>query len=166
MVDEPEELPEGLEEPAGRRKLWIIVISILLLVGITTGVAFLFIDDESADVEVTLEEEKNNRKDPIYIELKPFTVNLGPDDPVGFLQVQIQVLTYDQDVSEGLEKHKPMIRNNLTILFGEQKSSALRSGEGKLKLQSDILDSIQQIIDQYGSGGMVENVFFTNFVMQ
>ena len=70
------------------------------------------------------------------------------------------------EVAEELDTHKPLIRNNLTLLFGEQKSADLRSPEGKQQLQDKVKESIQQVIHKYGSGGEVENIFFTNFVMQ
>jgi flagellar FliL protein len=78
----------------------------------------------------------------------------------------LQVLTYYPDVAAQLEKHKPLIRNNLTLLFGQQKSADLRSPEGKTALQKKVKESIQQVLDKYGDGGEVENVFFTGFVMQ
>ena len=104
--------------------------------------------------------------DPSFIELKPFTVNLGADDTVGFLQVQLHILTFYDDVAKELEKNKPAIRNNLSLLFGRQKSVDLRSQEGKEALQKEILEAVQNVINDYGSGGEVADVYFTNFVMQ
>ena len=77
---------------------------------------------DSAEAEVE-EEAEVARGDASYIDLKPaFTVNLAPEDPVGFLQISMQVLTFDDDVAEELEKHRPLIRNNLVVLFGKQNS--------------------------------------------
>ena len=104
--------------------------------------------------------------DAVYVELKPFTVNLAADDSVGFLQTQIQLLTYYDEVVEQLEKHKPLIRNDLTVLFAQQQSQDLRTPQGKAKLQQEALNTVQGIIDQYGEGGEVDSVFFTDFVMQ
>jgi flagellar FliL protein len=121
---------------------------------------------DSEQIDEVQDEAKPEKGDPVYIQLKPFTVNLDPQDPVSFLQVQIQVLTYFQEVSADIEKHKPLIRNNLTLLCAEQKSAELRSPEGKQAFQKKVLETIQGIVDKYGSGGKVDNVFFTNFVMQ
>ncbi len=162
--------PQAEEEqaPGGKKKMIMIIAGALLLVGIAVG-ATLFLmggDDTPADAAAEAEPPKPQKGDPTYVELKPFTVNLGPEDPVGFLQVQINILTYFSEVAEELEKNKPLIRNNLTMLFGQQRSEDLRSPDGKLKLQQDVKDSIQQVINQYGSGGEIDNVFFTTFVMQ
>ena len=165
------EQPQAEEEQAsgGKKKMIMIIVGALLLVGIAVGATLFLVggDDAATTAEAASEEApKPERGDPTYVELKPFTVNLGPEDTVGFLQVQINVLTYFDDVAEELDKNKPLIRNNLTLLFGQQKSEDLRSPEGKVKLQNEVKDSIQQVINKYGSGGEIENVFFTTFVMQ
>ena len=164
---DPKAKPEAgaVEAKGGRKKLIFIVLGVLLLVGGSVGVTVVLLggDKSEQQEEVDSGPEKG---DPVYVELKPFTVNLDPSDPVGFLQIQIQILTYYTEVAEALEKHKPLIRNNLTLLFGLQKSADLRSALGKSELQTKVKESIQQVIDKYGNGGEVDNIFFTNFVMQ
>jgi flagellar protein FliL len=164
---EEEKAPEVETTGSKKKLIIIIVVGALLLLGILGGVAMMFLggDDEAA-AETVVEDTGSERGDAIYMELKPFTVNLSADDTVGFLQVQIQVLTYFSEVSEQLEKHRPLIRNNLTLLFAQQKSNDLRTPEGKEVLQGKVLETIQGVIDKYGQGGEVDNVFFTNFVMQ
>jgi len=164
------EQPQAEEEQAtsGKKKMIIIIVGALLLVGIAVGATLFFVGGDKAPDAAAAKQEppKPVKGDPNYVELKTFTVNLGPDDPVGFLQVQVNVLTYFYDVAEEVKTNKPMIRNNLTLLFGQQKSEDLRSQEGKQKLQQQVKESIQQVIDKYGSGGEIDNVFFTTFVMQ
>lgn len=148
-----------------KKKLILIIVGALILVGASVGTTVMLLGGEKE--EETVEVDPGPMKgDPEYIELKPFTVNLDPNDPVAFLQVQIQVLSYYSEVTDQLNKHKPLIRNNLMLLFGEQKSGDLRSPLGKETLQKKVHESIQAIIDKYGNGGEIESVFFTNFVMQ
>jgi flagellar FliL protein len=165
-TDETEETAE--ESGGGKKKLILIIVGALLLIGVATGGALMFLGGESSDAEVeVVEDVLPDKGSPAYVDLKPpFTVNLDPQDPVGFLQISLQVLTYDDGVADELEKHKPLIRNNLVLLFGKQKSVDLREPEGKDKLQKSALETVQQVINQYGSGGEVDNVFFTSFVMQ
>ena len=167
---EEEKQADAEAEPAkvGKMKLILIIVGALVLVGGSIGGTLLIVggDDDSAEVEVE-EEVEVSRGDPSYVELKPaFTVNLAPEDPVGFLQISMQVLTFNDDVAEELEKHKPLIRNNLLVLFGQQKSAELRAPDGKERLQQSALKTVQTVIDEHGSGGEVDNVFFTSFVMQ
>lgn len=151
----------------GKMKLILIIVGALVLVGGSIGGTLLIVGGgDSAEAEVE-EEVEVSRGDPSYVELKPaFTVNLAPEDPVGFLQISMQVLTFNDEVAEELEKHKPLIRNNLLVLFGQQKSAELRAPDGKERLQQSALETVQTVINEHGSGGAVDNVFFTSFVMQ
>lgn len=163
-----EEAQEQTEAPksGGKSKIVLIVLGALLLVGGSVG-GTLFIVGGGSDAAETESEAAESRGDANYIDMKPeFTVNLAPEDPVGFLQISLQALTFDEDVAEDLKKHKPLIRNNLVVLFGQQNSSDLRAPEGKKRLQESALETVQAIVDKHGSGGRVDNVFFTSFVMQ
>ena len=165
---EEEQQAEAEATGGSKMKLIFITLGALLLVGGSIGGTLLIVggDDETAAAEVS-EEAEPARDDPSYVDLKPaFTVNLAPEDPVGFLRISMQVLTFNDDVAKDLEKHKPLIRNNLLVLFGQQSSAELRAAEGKERLQKSALDTIQTVINQRGSGGEVDNVFFTSFVMQ
>ena len=162
--EQQEEQPSG----GGKKKLIFIVLGAVLLMGGSIGGTLLIVGGggDSAEAEAP-EEVEVVRGDPSYIDLKPpFTVNLAPEDPVAFLQISMQVLTFDDGVADELEKHKPLIRNNLNVLFGKQKSAELRAPEGKEQLQKSALETVQTVINQHGSGGEVDNVFFTSFVMQ
>jgi flagellar FliL protein len=165
-----EEEPQAAAEETGggKMKLIFIILGGLFLIGGSIGGTLLIVggDDQTAATEVS-EEAEVDRGDASYVELKPsFTVNLAPEDPVGFLQISMQVLTFDNDVAAELEKHKPLIRNNLLVLLGKQNSADLRATEGKKRLQKSALETVQLVINQHGSGGEVDNVFFTSFVMQ
>ena len=156
------------EATGGSKKTLIfIILGVVLLIGGSVGGTLLIVGGgDSAEAEVE-EEVEVSRGDPSYIDLKPaFTVNLAPEDPVGFLQISMQVLTFDDDVAKELEKHRPLIRNNLVVLFGKQNSAELRAPQGKERLQKSALETVQTVINNHGSGGEVDNVFFTSFVMQ
>ncbi len=161
---------EEVEEEAsggGKKKLILMIVGALVLVGAAVGGTLVIVGGGN-DEKVAAEEEVVVEKgDPSYVDLKPaFTVNLDPEDPVGFLQISIQVLTHNDDVAAAIEKHKPLIRNNLVTLFSQQKSIELRAPEGKEGLQKSTLELVQKVIDEQGGGGEVDNIFFTSFVMQ
>lgn len=172
MADEEEADVAAEESAGGKKKIIILALVALLLIGGTIGGTLFVIgginDDVAIDTgEISTSEAKVDKGSPTYVDLKPpFTVNLSPDDPVGFLQISLQVLTYSEDVAEEIEKHKPLIRNNLVVLFGKQSSLQLRAPEGKEQLQKLVRETVQMVIDKYGTGGEIDNVFFTSFVMQ
>lgn len=167
---EDKQQDDAAEETSGdgKKKMIFIIVGALLLVGGSIGGTLMIVGGGGETAEAAVEEPAEvSRGNASYVDLKPaFTVNLAPDDPVGFLQISMQVLTFDEDVAKELEKHKPLIRNNLVVLFGQQSSAALRAPNGKEKLQQNALQTVQTVIDKHGSGGEVDNVFFTSFVMQ
>ncbi len=171
---EEEQQAETEESSGDRKKLIIIILGVRVLIGGSIGGTLLMVggSDETAEADAETDAEvsetaESSRDDPSYVDLKPaFTVNLAPDDPVGFLQISMQVLTFNDDVAKDLEKHKPLIRNNLLILFGKQDSAELRAAEGKDRLQQSALDIVQTVVNQHGSGGEVDSIYFTSFVMQ
>lgn len=169
---------EVTEEEGGSSKKKIIIISViaaLVLIGATVGIMMVFLTgDKPADgaaVEEEAVEEVVEIFDPFYVKLDPgFTVNLQPGDPVSFLQVNLQILTFDEGISEALTKHIPTIKNNLGVIFSTQASADLKTVEGKEKLRKIVLEDIQKTIARFEGGEeaakKVENVFFTSFVMQ
>jgi len=165
---EEEQQAEAETTGGGKKKLIFIILGVVLLIGGSVGGTLLIVGGGDDSAEAELEEAVEiSRDDASYIDLKPaFTVNLAPEDPVGFLQISMQVLTFNDDVADELEKHKPLIRNNLVVLFGQQSSADLRAPEGKEQLQKAALETVQTVINKHGSGGEVDNVFFTSFVMQ
>ena len=169
MAEDKQEDDAAEESPGGgKKKLILIVLGALLLVGGSIGGTLMIVGPGGEPAEAEVEEAVEvDRGTATYVDLKPaFTVNLAPDDPVGFLQVSMQVLTFDEDVAKEVEKHKPLIRNNLVVLLGQQNSAELRAPDGKERLQKTALNTVQSVIDEHGSGGQVDDLFFTYFVMQ
>jgi flagellar FliL protein len=60
----------------------------------------------------------------------------------------------------------PMIRNALVLQFGGQVYADLQTAEGKELLRQQALENIQNLLQQEIGKPGVEQVLFTNFVMQ
>ncbi len=174
-----DELDLGVEKASVPwKKILIIVLGVLLLVGVGIGVSyFLFVPsnedkiqevDQGGEVEKTAEKEEE--KGPaIYRDFKPvFVVNLSPDGKSRFkmLQIGVQALTHSEELVEFLKHNDPMIRDHFLKLFGSRTVSDLANRKGKEKLQADVLEELQRIVEEQGATGTVEAVFFTSFVMQ
>jgi flagellar FliL protein len=103
----------------------------------------------------------------IYHPLEPpFIVNFKDRGRNRFLQVEVQVMTRDPKMIEHLNKHMPVIRNNLLLLFGSQTADGLQSTEGREKLRKAALEEIQKILNRETGHKGVEELYFTSFVMQ
>ena len=60
----------------------------------------------------------------------------------------------------------PVIRNNLVMLFSSQTYKALMTVQGKEKLREQALREIQKVMEKETGEKVVDNVYFTSFVMQ
>jgi flagellar protein FliL len=104
---------------------------------------------------------------PHYLSLTPaFVVNLANDEAMRYLQVDIEVMARDPLVLDLVKTHMPVIRNDLLLLFGQQRYEDLESRAGKEKLQAAALAEVQRILlEETGKSG-VEALYFTSLVMQ
>lgn len=157
----------------GKKKKLIIIIGVVLLVVIATGAALYFTGviggnkheaDESADKGEAARELPAKA---LYIKLSPeFTVNFENPTVANYLQMDIQVMSREQDVLTAIETHMPVIRNNIILLLSSQKYEEISTPAGKEKLRAEVLKTIQDVMQaEIGKPG-VEAVYFTSFIMQ
>ena len=156
------------------KKVLVLAAAALLLVAASSG-ATLFLTGYFSRTEPTppAQEPGESKAEepsgpPRYVRLDPaFTVSFGEEDAEArFLQLTLDVVTYDPQVEESPNTHMPAVRNSLVLLFSSQKASDLASREGKEELRRKSLEEIQRVLTkQTGSAG-VRDVFFTSFVIQ
>ncbi len=105
---------------------------------------------------------------PQYLALDPpFVVNFEAEQVVRFLQVTVQLMSRDPHTIELLKNNDPMVRDQLLMLFGNQKYEVLSTREGKESLRKQALESVRTVIGSAGGHPeRVEAVYFTSFVMQ
>jgi flagellar FliL protein len=101
-----------------------------------------------------------------YFQLQtPFTSNMSDTD--AFAQISIAVSTYyDMRVIEAIKTHEMAIRSQVLMMLAQQPVEALSSPDGKKALQGKIRTIINDILKQKTGYGGVDNVYFTNFVIQ
>jgi flagellar FliL protein len=105
---------------------------------------------------------------PLYVPLDPpFVANFQGDQQVRFLQITAQIMTHDPKTVEALKASDPIIRNDLLMLFSNQKATELATSEGKEKLRAEALDAVRKVLSANdGKPDKVDTVLFTTFVMQ
>ncbi|MFD2112947.1 flagellar basal body-associated FliL family protein [Thiorhodococcus fuscus] len=182
------------EEPAaegkgggGKLKLIIVIVSVLLILGAGGGAAYYFlVFDKAAETteegaEASKPEEEAQPTEPdspeatapaslqdpvIYYALEPITVNITAPGSVRFLRVNITIATRNERVVAAVEKHLPMIRNDLLSHLSSQDSAALNTAEGKDKLREELHSMISAALTRSAEPSDIVNVLFTDFVMQ
>ncbi|MGK0501213.1 MAG: flagellar FliL protein [Oceanicoccus sp.] len=184
MAEENEEqaTEEGSEQkerkplsPKLKLIIWIVagVLALLVTVG---GTLYLlgFFDSGSTDAEETDEGEEvaikvveNMPQPAMYFPIKPaFIVNFPSRGRQRYLQAEVTVLTRDGDVFSAMQMHLPLIKNRLVMMFGGEMYEELQTDEGKELLRQKSLEAIQEIMQQEIGKPGIEEVLFTNFVMQ
>jgi len=101
-----------------------------------------------------------------YFQLQaPFTSNMSDTD--AFAQISIAVSTYyDLRVVEAVKTHEMAIRSQVLMMLAQQPETMLATPDGKRLLQGKIKAVINDILKQKTGYGGIDNVYFTNFVIQ
>ncbi len=174
------------EKKSSKLKLIIILVVVLLLAGGGGGAAWYFLvmqkpdvaemdadmEDVDEDVPATVKTKKNKKKKssnepPIFTGLDPaFVVSFKDQSQARFMQLSVELMSRDQEVIDIVDSYKPMIRNNLLLLFSSQKFEEIVTREGKEKLLEQTLEEVNNTL--YNEAGIdgVEAVYFTAFVAQ
>jgi flagellar FliL protein len=83
-----------------------------------------------------------------------------------FLQISLELMTREQRVVDAIKNHNAVIRNNLILLYGDIDYETVTTREGKEQMLADALAEVRQILlERIGDEG-VEDVYFTNLVVQ
>jgi flagellar FliL protein len=94
----------------------------------------------------------------------PFVVNVADIASSRFstLRVTIDVEVLSPAVIKELSVQNPRIRNAMIMLLSSKTSAELATPAGKLLLQNEVLDRINQVL----GGSKVTRVFFTQFTVE
>lgn len=176
--DEAVEVPEK----KSKKKLIIMVAAVLLLVAASIGGTLFalkffedpseqMVDGEMVDGEVVEGEEEPEEPEElqpaIYYPLKPvFIANYNVRGRQRFLQIEMTLMLRDNEVVTAIDLHVPAIRNGIIMLLRGQDYGELQTPEGKELLRQQALLSVQAVMEKEIGKPGVEQVLFTNVVMQ
>ncbi|HEY4213856.1 MAG TPA: flagellar basal body-associated FliL family protein [Steroidobacteraceae bacterium] len=172
MADIPvlEPVKEEATASSGKGKwLTIIIAVVLVLAGASAG-AWLgpLFSHSSQPTKKAVKKAEPAKGPALYAALDPpFVVNFEAEQLVRFLQVTVQVMSREPATLELLKANDPVVRNDLLLLFANQKYAVISTSEGKEKLRSSALEVVRKVVG--GAGGKpesVEAIYFTSFVMQ
>jgi flagellar protein FliL len=188
MADEDNEQEQDQEETkaskpkggGGKVKLLLFIILGLLLVGGSIGGTLhllgIFdtgdteeIDEQADEVAPESEDEPKviKRSPAMYFPIKPaFVVNYQSRGRQRFLQVDVALMTRSPEVYAAIQAHLPLIKNRLVMLLGGQVFEEIQTDEGRELLRQQSLEAVKAIMDAEIGNAEIDQVLFTNFVMQ
>jgi flagellar protein FliL len=169
MADVPVLNAASEADVAPKSKKWLI-LGIVTFLALASGgaAAWYLLSQDDAHGKKHEAAAAKALAPPLYVALDPpFVVNFEGEQLVRFLQITVQVMTRDPATVEVLKANDPVVRNDLLLLFANQKYDVVATRAGKEKLRADALTAIRHVVESGGGkADRVEQVYFTSFVMQ
>jgi len=154
---------DGEESPKKSKKLLFIIIGVLvLLIGAGAGYYFLVMKHDSGNGEATKKVEEP--KEPVYVVLDPFTVNLSGGGQ--YLQMGITLQMDDEKDGVRLKKYLPSVRSRLLLLLSSKSADEISDEEGKQALRTEIKEALEKPFAEGAEPPKLVEVLFTAFVVQ
>ncbi|AVO57924.1 flagellar basal body-associated protein FliL [Pseudomonas chlororaphis] len=157
--------------PAGKGKLkliLLIVLALLLAIGLSVGATWYFMHSSAQSKPAeTAEAASSVKPAAIYEPMAPaFVANYTQNGRQRYMQVSITLLARNQADLDALKVHMPVIRNNLVMLFSGQSFDTLATPVGQEMLRQKATASVQEVAQKEVGKVVVEQLLFTNFVLQ
>ncbi|AWM90991.1 flagellar basal body-associated protein FliL [Pseudomonas sp. 31-12] len=158
-----------VKDPATKGKIKliiVIVVALLLAIGMSVGATWFFM--HSAQSKPAAAETAVVGKQPAIFEpMAPaFVANYNVSGRQRYMQVSITMLGRNQADLEALKVHMPVIRNNLVMLFSGQDFATLATPVGQEMLRQKATASVQEVAQKELGKVVIEQLLFTNFVLQ
>ena len=163
-----------VEKKSGGKKKIILLILLLLAGGGGAAWWFLVRPHMKPNAEaLAAEKEKHMR----FISLEPFVTNLATQDgSAHYLQIKIDLKTFDPDAEGQVNAMMPEIRNTILKILAGQMANQVGTVAGREALRMQILDAVNGLLETHGGivprpaknekSPPIAGVYFTAFVVQ
>ncbi len=104
-----------------------------------------------------------------YVELKPtFVTNYGISDNgrLRYIKADVTVRVSNKDAEYAARYHLPALRNTLVMLLSRQDESTVSSASGRETIKAEALAEVREILQAEEGDPFIEDLMFTNFVVQ
>ncbi|MHC8412376.1 flagellar basal body-associated protein FliL [Pseudomonas sp. Hz4] len=160
----------AVKDPATKGKLKliiVIVVALLLAIGLSVGATWFFMHSAQSKPAATAETAPLGKQPAIFEPMAPaFVANYSQSGRQRYMQVSITLQGRNQADLEALKVHMPVIRNNLVMLFSGQDFATLASPVGQEMLRQKATASVQEVAQKELGKVVIEQLLFTNFVLQ
>jgi flagellar FliL protein len=165
-LDGDEELDNGSKK-SGRKKLLMIALPILLLVGGGAGVWFSGLADSLLGKDKGAEVAEGHAAEPehgtIYYELPQMLVNLSTSGRrTSFLKIVVSLELTTEEDKAALESALPRIIDNFQVYLRELRVEDLRGSAGLYRLREELLFRVNTAV----SPARVTDVLFKEMLVQ
>lgn len=153
------------------KKLLLIILGVLtLLLAMVAAVGITWYVLTSSNASTSPDTKPlfvSRDRGAVYEDLKePFVVNYNANGRARYLQVSVSLLGRDKKSMDALREHQPLLRNELVMLLSAQSFEAMLTAPGKEAVRVQATERVQEIARNLLGQPVVEQVLFTNFVLQ
>jgi len=99
-----------------------------------------------------------------YLPLESVLVNL--EGKRHYLRADIQLLVDSAEHAEKMKVHMPAIRHSLIMLFSGRNPEQISALDQREMLRQNAKEEVKKVLDHYGAGKGLEDLFFTDFIVQ
>lgn len=157
------------DSPKRSRKLGALIALMAVLVAALVAVnLYLLLGDDGDGTGAPSKQAKASAPQPVrVVSLDPFTVNLqGELCGQRLLYVGLSLEVADATTEDYLLEHLPQLRSRLLMLLSGQDSETAATVEGKRALARQVLASFEEPLTASQPDLAVQNVLFTEFIVQ
>lgn len=104
-----------------------------------------------------------------YVELTPsFVTNYGPpgNGRLKFVRADVTLKVSTRDAETAIRTHNAQLRNAMVMLLSSQQSDEISTTAGRDEIRAAALAELRTILQNEEGAAMVEDVLFTNFLVQ
>ncbi|MGF6649052.1 flagellar basal body-associated protein FliL [Paraburkholderia sp. GAS82] len=164
--------PQGTVQPATpgpMKRIILIVLIALIAAGAAAGGTWFFMAHrEAAPAPAQAAAAAPAAQAvPVFFPLEPMTVNLQSDDgQQHYLRIGLTLKLNDPKVQQQLTDHMPEVRSRVLLALSNKHPDDLAPLEGKRALATELKTLIEQPNDKGAAPISIDDVLFTEFVVQ
>ncbi|MEM8983219.1 MAG: flagellar basal body-associated FliL family protein [Pseudomonadota bacterium] len=163
------------EKSGGKNKMLMFgIIGVVLAAGGAVGGPMIMnmINPPAEEATAAAEDDAPAAAEPgapahYYPILPPLTSNFADEQGRRrFIQVGLEVRASEQRFIDAVKEHNAVIRNALLLAYSELDYNEVITRDGKESLRQTTLDEIRDVMTTHVGEPGIEDVYFTQFVIQ
>lgn len=152
---------------SGRKTGWLLGLMMVITVSVTGVNGYFLLKDKDTPPVSATQAVITPAPEPIFVKIDPFTVNLQADDyGPRLLYTGLSLKVGNTESRDLIVTHMPQVRNRLLLLLSGQNPEEVTSAGGKERLAARILEQLRQPLAEPQPALIIDDVLFTEFIVQ
>ncbi|HEX7909871.1 MAG TPA: flagellar basal body-associated protein FliL [Paraburkholderia sp.] len=153
--------------PGPLKRIILIALIALIAAGAAGAGVWFFMSKRAPVVTAASPAEPAPAAVPLFFPLESMTVNLQSDDgQQHFLRIGLTLKLSDAKTQQELTDHMPEVRSRILLALSNKHPEELAPLDGKRALATELQTLIEQPTDKGAAPIHVQDVLFTEFVVQ